>query len=179
MATRAASREGMSSPKGAGGSCKGAVNSAQRKSLILGPWGQSVVEVKEKIKRMDAIIAALRNSIVFVEGKRDKAALMSLGCTDVFTISGNLRQSCDRVASFLDKEEGARSRPGAPRVVILTDFDRRGGQLAMMARDELEARSLGVDLETRKKIGSLMRVKFFEDFRRLYDKMIEEGELNG
>jgi len=169
----------MSSPKGAGGSRKGAVNSAQRKSLILGPWGQSVVEIKEKIKRMDAIIAELRDSIVFVEGKRDKAALMSLGCRDVFTISGNLRQSCEQVASSFTKDEEKGPREKAPRVIILTDFDRRGGQLAKTARDELEAHSIRADLELRKKIGSLMRVKFFEDFKRLYDKMIEEGELNG
>ena len=137
------------------------------------------MEIKEKIKRMDAIIAELRDSIVFVEGKRDKAALMSLGCRDVFTISGNLRQSCEQVASSFTKDEEKGPREKAPRVIILTDFDRRGGQLAKTARDELEAHSIRADLELRKKIGSLMRVKFFEDFKRLYDKMIEEGELNG
>ena len=133
------------------------------------------MRIKEKTKRVNALLERLRQSCVFVEGKRDKIALLSLGCLDVKTISGNLRLSADALAGEILQGK----RPADAPVVILTDFDRRGGQLAEMARGELESRSIRADLHTRKEIGSLLRIKFFEDFRRLYDKMIEEGESNG
>lgn len=133
------------------------------------------MRIKEKTKRVEALLERLRKSCVFVEGKRDKIALLDLGCNDVKTISGNLRLSADALAGEILRGERSAETP----VVILTDFDRRGGQLAEMARLELESRSIKADLQTRKEIGSLLRIKFFEDFKRLYDKMIEEGENNG
>lgn len=126
------------------------------------------METKQKIKLLDKILKQLREGWVFVEGKRDREALGLLGCRNVLTISGNLRLSCDRV----EKE-------GVGRVFVLTDLDRRGEQLAALARDELEARSIRAEMDTRKALGRVLNVRCFEDAKRGYDELIEEGEKNG
>ncbi|MDD5339929.1 MAG: hypothetical protein PHV13_01630 [Candidatus ainarchaeum sp.] len=126
------------------------------------------MEIKQKLKLLDKILKQLREGWVFVEGKRDREALALLGCRNVLTISGNLRISCDRVAE-----------KGVETVFVLTDLDRRGEQLAALARDELEARSIRAELETRKALGRILNVRYFEDAKRGYDELIEEGENNG
>jgi 5S rRNA maturation endonuclease (ribonuclease M5) len=126
------------------------------------------VEIKQKLKLLDKILKQLREGWVFVEGKRDREALALLGCRNVLTISGNLRMSCDRVAE-----------KGVERVFVLTDLDRRGEQLAALARDELEARSMRAELDARKTLGRILNIRCFEDANRGYDELIEEGENNG
>jgi 5S rRNA maturation endonuclease (ribonuclease M5) len=126
------------------------------------------VEIKQKIKLLDKILKQLREGWVFVEGKRDREALTLLGIRNVLTISGNLRISCDRVAE-----------KGVETVFVLTDLDRRGEQLAALARDELESHSIRAELDTRKTLGHILNVRCFEDAKRGYDDLIEEGEKNG
>jgi 5S rRNA maturation endonuclease (ribonuclease M5) len=126
------------------------------------------VETRQRIKLLDKILKQLREGWVFVEGKRDREALALLGCRNVLTISGNLRISCDRVA-----------KEGVGKVFVLTDLDRRGEQLAGLARDELEARSIRAELDARKALGRILNIRCFEDAKRGYDELIEEGEKNG
>ena len=124
------------------------------------------MEIKERLKRLKKVLEQLKNECVFVEGKRDKQALEELGITNVFTISGNLHLSCDKIGNV-------------QRVFVLTDLDRRGDELAKAARDELESRSIKADLEARKKLAHTLRIKYFEDAKRAYDELIVEGEKNG
>jgi 5S rRNA maturation endonuclease (ribonuclease M5) len=126
------------------------------------------VEIKQRIKLLDKILKQLREGWVFVEGKRDREALAFLGIRNVLTISGNLRLSCDRVAE-----------KGVEKVFVLTDLDRRGNQQAALARNELEAQSIGAELDTRKTLGRILNVRFWEDAKRRYDELIEEGEKDG
>jgi len=107
----------------------------------------------------------LKDGWVFVEGKKDKQALEKLGIRNILTISGNLRLSCGKVK--------------AKKVFVLTDLDRRGDELARAARDELEGRSIKADLEVRKKLAHTLRIRCFEDAKRAYDELIEEGEKDG
>ncbi len=121
------------------------------------------MEIEKRMKKLDALLEKLRSKSVFVEGRRDKTALQKLGFQKILTISGNLRLSCRKV----------RSR----RVFVLTDLDRKGDQLAKLAKEELESRSISVDLEARKHLAYLLNIRCFEDAKRAYDEL--KGELNG
>ncbi len=122
----------------------------------------SETEASEKIAEL---LDRIRKSIVFVEGKRDKEALVALRCNaeNVYTISGNLIQSCEHVVERNVKI-----------VIILTDLDRRGNELAKRAGDELERYSITVDGTTRTEIAKILNLRFFEDIDKKYLKFLEE-----
>lgn len=126
------------------------------------------MKLKERLKKAKALLEQLKEGWIFVEGKRDKEALAKLGLHNVLTISGNLRLSCERIR-----------KQGEEKVFVLTDFDRRGGQLAKMAKDELEGQSITADLTVRKILARTLKIRYFEDAKRAYDELIEEGEKNG
>ena len=120
--------------------------------------------MKEKYKKLLRLLAMLRGSVVLVEGKRDKKALEELGCRRVITVSGRVRDVCESLRG----EEG--------RVVIATDLDRSGNELARMAREELEGCSLGADSETRVLLARILKIRYFEDAKRGFDEFVEEAE---
>jgi len=67
---------------------------------------------------------------IVVEGQRDKTALKRLGITkNVYPLNKgkSVFSFCEEISRF------------AKTAVILTDWDKRGGQLARMLRDGLEA----------------------------------------
>lgn len=115
------------------------------------------------MKKLEKLLEKLRGEWVFVEGIKDRKALRKLGFRNILTISGNLRQSARKVE--------------ADKVYVLTDLDRRGDQLARMALDELESNSIRADLEARKKLAFLLRIRFFEDAYRAYEEL--KGEIYG
>ena len=127
------------------------------------------MKTKECLKEVKKIFEQLKNGWIFVEGKKDKQALNNLGFEKILTIAGNLRLSCEKLA----KEKGE------IKVFVLTDIDRRGDQLAGMAKEELEGISLRVDLTMRKKLAYALNIRYFENAKRAYDKLIKEGENNG
>jgi 5S rRNA maturation endonuclease (ribonuclease M5) len=130
------------------------------------------VEIKERLKKLAKLFERLKGSQIFVEGKRDRDALEQLGFTGILTISGNLRQSCERVA-----------RGNVERVFVLSDLDRRGDELAKRAGDELGSLSIRADTMTRLELAHLLKIRYFEDAKKAYDKltqeMTEKGEING
>jgi len=126
------------------------------------------VKIDERLKKLDKILEKLRGKWILVEGLRDKKALSALGMTDILTISGNLIQSC-----------GILSAREADMAYVLTDLDRRGDELAKKARDELEGRSIRVDIQTRTKLAHLLKIRYFEDASRAYEKLKQEGEQYG
>lgn len=160
---RSTSGEGTPSPKGEGGP-KG--RSTVHSALILVPR-RKAVESKQKIKLLEKTLRKLREGWIFVEGKRDREAMGLLGCRNVLTISGNLRLSCERVAE-----------KGVGMVFVLTDLDRRGDQLAVLARGELEAHSVRAELAARKALGRILNIRCFEDAKRGYDELME-GDKDG
>ena len=122
------------------------------------------MELRQKLKVLEKLLGELRSGWVFVEGKRDKEALAELGCRNVLTISGNLRLSCERLAS----------QPAVGKVFVLTDLDRRGDQLARAAEEELEGHSMAADLMMRKRLARILKIRQFEDAKRAHDRMMEE-----
>ncbi|MFH2106446.1 MAG: hypothetical protein ABII22_04245 [Candidatus Micrarchaeota archaeon] len=118
-------------------------------------------------KELDRIIERLKSKMIFVEGKRDKEALVRMGCDNsrVLTISGNLRISCERA-----KQEA--------EVVILTDMDRRGFEMLKRASETLEGYGVKPDTETRSRLAHILRLKYFEEMYRKYKKFMEENMKN-
>ena len=119
----------------------------------------------ERLKRADKTLALLKDEWVLVEGQRDRKALSALGLGKILTASGNLSKSCD----YLQAQK-------AEKAFVLTDLDRRGGQLAILAKGELEARSIRADLEARAVLARCLRIKNFEDAMRAYERLKEETE---
>lgn len=120
-------------------------------------------KAREQRAGLERCLAQLRTNVLFVEGQRDRHALQRLGCASAYTISGNLVISCAQAAER-----------GVQKAVILTDLDRRGNELARRAVEELERYGIQADTDCRKRLGRLLRLKYFEDIDRLYRAFIEE-----
>ena len=126
------------------------------------------MEISERLKKLDTLMERLRGSWILVEGIKDRKALTALGMTGILTISGNLIQSCELLS--VRKAEMA---------YVLTDLDRRGDELALKARDELERHSIRADLRMRKDFAHLLKIRNFENAERAYEKLRQEGEQYG
>jgi 5S rRNA maturation endonuclease (ribonuclease M5) len=124
--------------------------------------GMEKEKLRLMLKVLERILSGLRENWLFVEGLRDKAALEKLGCRKIKTISGNLRKSCEA----LDEDVKA--------VIVLTDIDRRGNQLALAAKGELEGMSRTADIETRRKLAGILGLRNFEDAERKYKELMEK-----
>ena len=123
-------------------------------------------ELRCREKALKRIIKDLKENWIFVEGQKDRKALMNLGCMKVKTISGNLRKSCMGLPE------------GTSKVIILTDLDRTGDALLKAAKDELESMSVKADCETRKRIAGILNLRFFETADRLFQEFEEKIKEN-
>jgi 5S rRNA maturation endonuclease (ribonuclease M5) len=141
-----------------------AVNSAQ---FTLSFWTPVVsVEDEEKRIRVGKALKLISGHLVLVEGKKDKSALEGLGFDRVIALSGRTRRIREIFSAYTDDR----------MVYVLTDLDRRGEQLARIAREELEAVSMHADIDARRELGYLLNIRYFEDAGRKYRKLMEEGE---
>ncbi len=85
---------------------------------------------------------------VLVEGRKDVASLRALG------LEGEILVINTGKTLFVRSEEIARE---FKKVIILTDWDRRGGQLARKMKEDLEANECCVDLQFRRDIARLSK----------------------
>ncbi len=123
-------------------------------------------ELRDKYKKLRRLLEKMEESVVLVEGKRDKGAFEQLGLVRVITIAGRIRDVCESLAG----EE--------MEVVIATDLDRRGNEMARKAREELERCSLAADSETRVLLARILKIRYFEDVKRGFDEFMKEVEAN-
>lgn len=114
----------------------------------------------ENAKKLEKALTQLKDNLVLVEGKRDKAALQALGCNNILAVSGRK----NRLRQIVNEK----------KVIVMTDLDKAGNELAKMITDELEGMAR-VDCETRRIFGRVLRLKYFEDIKRKYEKFYEEG----
>lgn len=87
-------------------------------------------------------------TVVVVEGERDRRALRRLGLTGPVVLvhrGDSLSTTAHQLAQ--------RSR----HVIVLTDWDREGGQLARRLKEFLEAEPLDLDLEFRRRLARILR----------------------
>ncbi|MBI5051412.1 hypothetical protein HZC08_01505 [Candidatus Micrarchaeota archaeon] len=117
-------------------------------------------EMKAVAKELKRFLELLKTSVFFVEGKRDAGALRKAGILDTVEISGKLKSACEKCA--------------AERVIVLTDLDESGDELAFLAKEELERYGIMADIELRKRIGAILNLRFFEEFHKKLEKVNEE-----
>ncbi len=106
----------------------------------------------ERLERVEFLLSELREKNrdvpIIVEGRRDVESLRALG------IEGTVVLLNTGKGVFRTCEEIARD-PG--EAIILTDWDRRGGQLCRRLRDGLEANDAIYDTDFRARIASLSK----------------------
>ncbi len=104
----------------------------------------------EMLEEFEAIMEELRElareSVILVEGRKDRCALERLG------VSGEIVQVQDARGILGVAEELASRRRSA---VILTDWDRKGGQLAELLRNALRSCDVPYDDGIRMKMAVL------------------------
>jgi 5S rRNA maturation endonuclease (ribonuclease M5) len=123
--------------------------------------------VHAKKKELEKIMEKLKGSAVLVEGRKDAEALLPfVGEGRVFAASaGRLRSACAKVAAL-----------GVREAFVLTDMDKAGDELALMARGELEGLGIRADLTTRKKLAGILHLRYFESFGKKHEKRAKELE---
>jgi 5S rRNA maturation endonuclease (ribonuclease M5) len=92
-----------------------------------------------------------RNGVpIIVEGRRDEAALRKLGIQGTVYC---LKATGEPRFRFIERLDGSK------RVIVLTDFDREGGELGTWLYRELSHRGILADDQTWRKIRGLARTE--------------------
>ena len=132
------------------------------------------LEDMERLELLEELILELHDqsdtgAIIIVEGRKDVESLRSLG------IKGDIRLSSQQ--PLLDLTEQL-SRCGKD-IVLLTDWDRKGGMAARKIRDYFQAYGITPDMDIRARIGYLVkkRIKDIESLGRYMGKL--RYELKG
>ena len=110
--------------------------------------------LNQDVEDLFKILERNKDKLTIVEGKKDKKVLCSLSFTKVVTINKGLYET---VEDLKEKE-----------VLLLTDFDSEGKQIAKKLNTFLQHLGYKVDRETRRKIGLLftkLRIKKIEELR--------------
>lgn len=122
----------------------------------------------ERLEKLEELILELKNlsdagAIIVVEGRKDVESLRSLG------INGEVKLSSQQ--PLLDFTEKL-SRSGK-EIVLLTDWDRKGGMVARKIIDYLHAYSIIPNMDIRARIGFLVkkRIKDIESLSKYMGKL--------
>ena len=123
---------------------------------------------EDQAEELIIVIARLKEESssypVIVEGRKDERALREMG------LSGTILRldSGSSIFNFCERLRGEHDR-----VIILTDWDRRGGRLARALREGLTANGVSYDDELRKQIAFLVRkeIKDVEGLPKLLSKL--------
>jgi len=132
------------------------------------------LEDMERLELLEELILELREqsdtgAIIIVEGRKDVESLRSLG------IKGELRLSSQQPLFDLTEQL---SRCGKS-IVLLTDWDRKGGMVARKIRDYFQAYGITPNMDIRARIGFLVkkRIKDIESLGSYIEKL--RYELKG
>lgn len=114
------------------------------------------MDAEERLERFEAVLDYLAEASattpILVEGARDEAALRELGIPGEILVY-------NRIGSMIATADFLR---GKRRVIVMFDWDRKGGQLAQLLRGQL-AGLVELDLEPRKEFARVSLVKCVED----------------
>lgn len=118
-----------------------------------------IEERSEELKKLVQDLIQLNNEApVVVEGRKDERALRAIGLTGT-VLRLNKGISVFRTCENISKEHG--------KVILLTDWDRRGGQLSRKLREGLEANGVQYDENIRAKMATLTK-KDIKDVESLH-----------
>lgn len=111
-----------------------------------------VRDVEETLEELDALLLELvereEDRVILVEGRKDRGALTALG------VGGEIVQVQD-AGGILGVAESLAARNR--KAIILTDWDRKGGQLADLLRNALRACGVPYDESIRARISTLSK----------------------
>ena len=117
------------------------------------------IDIAKFEKIMDKIYDDLsKGAIIIVEGKKDRRSLENLGLKNIKEINKG-----DNLVEFADKIT-------AKKIIILTDFDRRGALLKKRLKELLETTGRRVDTKYREELNKATGVKYFENLYGLINK---------
>lgn len=92
-------------------------------------------EIRAVIEEMLSLIEKEKNSLVIVEGKKDKIALEELGFTNIIILDKPLYEVVEQV-----NDKG---------VILLTDLDKEGKLLYSKLKKEFDRRGIAIDNKLR------------------------------
>lgn len=120
---------------------------------------------EEKLEKILWRIAGESTSgtIIIVEGRKDKEALRKLGLAGPIVC---FKSSGRGLADFLGNIE-------ARKIIVLTDFDKEGKDIAARINEELAHLDIKTDHTLRKRLGALVRqdARTIQDLFRYVERM--------
>ena len=128
------------------------------------------VRLEEILKVLGRLKELSADHVILVEGRKDREALAYLGISgDVFQIQSSGGTSA--AAEYVESRGG--------KAVILTDWDRRGGNLAAALRDILGRDNPDIDGSVREDLSRLSRhyIKDVEALDSLVDRLSADPRL--
>ena len=129
---------------------------------------------QERLEQLELVFEELeegsRGAVLIVEGKKDARALGLLGIKgDIITLSKGLS-----IVAFAEQISHKHAK-----AIVLTDWDRKGGQLARMLRDALNANGVQVDegIRTQLAVLSKKEAKDIEGLPKFLERLRTEAGL--
>jgi 5S rRNA maturation endonuclease (ribonuclease M5) len=128
---------------------------------------------KEALEQLTTILEELESRsadvVLLVEGKRDRGAMNLLG------VSGEIIQvqTCDGILGIAE-DLALRNR----KAIILTDWDRKGGQLCLLLKNALRANSVEFEATTRSRLVNIVsgEIKDVESLPSFFSRLVAQVE---
>ncbi|MCG7844555.1 MAG: Toprim subdomain protein [Methanomassiliicoccales archaeon] len=127
----------------------------------------------ERLEELEAVLGELmerdEDTVILVEGLRDRGALTILG------VRGEMVQVQSSDGIFPVTERLARDEKKA---IILTDWDRKGGQLCRLLKNALKANSVPYDDELRRRLVIIAKqdIKDVQSLPSFYSRLVQETQ---
>lgn len=117
-----------------------------------------------QIEKLQKIIKDIGDTLIIVEGIKDKRALSKLGFKNVLAISGK------SIFFLVEKIKSKKVKS----VVVLTDFDKEGEKKFKILSRILQSNKIKTNYFIRRKIKTLFNIYKIEEFNSLV-KLIENN----
>jgi len=128
-----------------------------------------ITDKEEKL--LNRLLKKLKENIIIVEGKKDKRALIELGCDakNIILLSGRTK-SLEKILKkrYVDSVvHGSKIQ----EVIVLTDLDKTGEKLLKQNLDTIRFLGFRVDDRTRRYLSSILHLRFWENLNRKLEKI--------
>jgi 5S rRNA maturation endonuclease (ribonuclease M5) len=126
---------------------------------------------KERLDEFQAVLEELISrdpkAVILVEGMRDRGALTILG------VKGEMIQVQSSDGIFAIAERLAKEGKSA---IIMTDWDRKGGQLGRLLRNALTSNAVPYDDVLRQRLAVIAKqdIKDVQSLPSLYSRLVQE-----
>lgn len=128
----------------------------------------------ERIELLTSILKELyeacENGVCIVEGRRDESALRRLGFRGKIVTVKTLNRSIDSIVENFSNER---------QIIILTDFDNEGEELAIRLYKAFKSQNVEINLEARQKLHSLLKgeIKGLEELEPLLSRISKQFKI--